>query len=367
MAKKKEVNETALFKKEFHDILACTNNDLACVASEGKLVGDTADFINTGSFILNAQFSGSMYGGVPGNRITIFAGEESTGKTFYTLGIVKAFLDASPNNFVVIFETEAAVSHKMLTERGIDISRIGVVPVVTVETFRNQAVKVLDKAIESKKSDKPMRFMFVLDSIGNLTTEKLQDDVRADKNTKDMTRPGTLKGAFGLLALKLAAVNAPMIATNHVYDVIGEYYARKEMGGGSGPKYNASSVAFLSTSKAKDADKNVTGSIIKVHLKKSRFTREETKVVTLLDFTKGLNAYYGLTEFGLSEGIFTKDGNKVVLSNGMTAFESTINANPEKYFTEDVMALLEITCRKAFSFGSAMPPETVVEEVPEAA
>jgi len=176
------------------DIIKQTGNEYATIASEGT-GGDVDNFIDTGSYSFNALLSGSIYGGLPDSRITAIAGEAATGKTFFALGIVKAFLDRDPNAGVIYFESESAVSKSMVESRGIDSKRLVVMPVSTVQEFRTQSIKVAEKYLEQDKSErKPI--MFVLDSLGMLSTTKEMDDTAAGKETRDMTRSQIVKSTF---------------------------------------------------------------------------------------------------------------------------------------------------------------------------
>ena len=229
----------------FTGIIKEIDNEFAAVASDGISAGDITQYVDTGSYILNALLSGSIYGGLPSNKITALAGESSTGKTFFALSVVRHFLDTDPDAGVIYFESESAISKQMIESRGIDSKRMIIVPVTTVQEFRTQAVKIVDKYLKQKESDrKPL--MFVLDSLGMLSTSKEIEDTEAGKETRDMTRAQVLKGAFRVLTLKLGLANVPMIVTNHTYDVVGSYIPTKEMGGGSGLKYAASTIVYLS-------------------------------------------------------------------------------------------------------------------------
>ena len=128
----------------FTDISKELENDYAGVVSDGT-TGDVSSFIDSGSYIFNALCSGSIYGGVPGNKITAIAGESSTGKTFFCLGIVQHFLESNPEAGVIYFESESAISKQMIEDRGIDSNRMLIVPVTTVQEFRLQSIKILDK------------------------------------------------------------------------------------------------------------------------------------------------------------------------------------------------------------------------------
>ena len=94
--------------------------------------------------------------------------------------------------------------------------------------------------------------MMCLDSLGMLSTTKEIEDTAEGKETRDMTRAQVVKGAFRVLTLKLGRAGVPMIVTNHTYDVIGSMFPQKEMGGGSGLKYAASSIIYLSKKKEKE-------------------------------------------------------------------------------------------------------------------
>ena len=101
--------------------------------------GDVDSFVDSGSYIFNALLSGSLYGGLPSNKITAIAGESATGKTFFALGMCKQFLEDNPDATVIYFESESAITKEMIEERGIDSNRVVIVPVVTVQEFRQQS------------------------------------------------------------------------------------------------------------------------------------------------------------------------------------------------------------------------------------
>ena len=108
-------------------------------------IDDTEEHIDTGSYIFNSLLSGSIFGGVSRNKITAIAGESSTGKTFFSLAVVKNFLDNNPDGYCLYFDSEAAVNKGLLESRGVDLNRTVVVNVVTIEEFRTKALKAVDK------------------------------------------------------------------------------------------------------------------------------------------------------------------------------------------------------------------------------
>ena len=191
--------------------------------------------------------------------------------------------------------------------------------------------------------------MFVLDSLGMLSTEKEIADVAADKQVRDMTKSQLIKGAFRVLTLKLGKANVPMLVTNHTYDVIGSYVPTKEMGGGSGLKYASSTIIYLSKKKEKDGTE-VVGNIIKCKAQKSRLTKENSQIETRLYYDKGLDRYYGLLELGERGGLWKNVAGRYEM-NGKKIYAKQILANPEEYITPDVMQALDEIAQKEFSYG----------------
>ena len=317
------------------------------ILSEGKNSSEFTGTIDTGSYILNAAMTGSLYGGVPNSKITTFAGESATGKTFFVLGVVQKFLTDNPDGGVIYFDTEAAVTKDMMKSRGIDPERVVVSEPQSIEGFRTSAVQMLNNYVDSKEKP-PM--MMVLDSIGMLSSVKELDDVASGSDKRDMTKAQLLRGTFRVLSLKLAKANVPLLVTNHTYEVVGSYIPMKEMSGGAGLKYASSTICFLGKKKDRE-DKDVVGNIIKVDMVKSRFTKENKKIEVKLSFDKGLDRYYGLLDLAEKHGIMKKVSTRYELPDGSKVFGKQINANPKKYFTDDVMSQLEVAAGKEFLYG----------------
>ena len=313
-------------------------------------IDEQEEFIDTGSYIFNGLVSGSIFGGVSGNKITAIAGESSTGKTFFSLAVVKNFLDNNPDAYCLYFDTEAAVNKGLLESRGVDLNRTVVVNVVTIEEFRTKALKAVDKYLQMP-IDERKPCMFVLDSLGMLSTEKEIRDALDDKQVRDMTKSQLVKGAFRMLTLKLGQANVPLIVTNHTYDVIGAYVPTKEMGGGSGLKYAASTIIYLGKKKEKDG-KEVIGNIIKAKTHKSRLSKENKEVLIRLYYDeRGLDKYYGLLELGELGGLWKNVAGRYEM-NGKKIYAKQILADPETYFTDEVMQALDEIAQNEFSYGS---------------
>ena len=330
------------------DIVKEIGGDYTQLASN---IDETETYVDTGSYIFNALVSGSIFGGVSGNKITAIAGESSTGKTFFSLAVVKNFLDNNPTGYCLYFDTEAAITRSLLESRGVDTTRVVVVNVVTVEDFRGKALKAVDLYLKKPEGERNP-CMFVLDSLGMLSTSKEITDALNDKEVRDMTKSQLIKGAFRMLTLKLGQANIPMIVTNHTYDVIGAYVPTKEMGGGSGLKYAASTIIHLSKKKEKDGTE-VIGNIIKAKTAKSRLSKENQDVeIRLFYDERGLDRYYGLLELGEIGGLWKNSAGRYEI-DGKKLYAKEILKNPEKYFTPEIMQALDETARKEFTYGNS--------------
>lgn len=344
----------------FRKLVKDLNDENTNIADDGLSSSQFTGCIDTGSYILNAALSGSLYGGVPNNKITAFAGESATGKTFFVLGVVKRFLDDNPSGAVFYFDTEAAVTKEMMSTRGIDTKRVIISEPETIQQFRHTVLQIVDNYAKSPSDRPPM--MMVLDSLGQLSSTKELEDTNAGSETRDMTKAATLKATFRVLNLKLAKINVPMLITNHVYDVVGSYIPTKEMAGGSGLKYSASSICFLTKKKEKDGTE-VIGNIIKVKLAKSRFTKENKQVEVKLTYDKGLDRYYGLLDLAEKHNIIKKVATRYELPNGSKVYGKVINSDPQKYFTDDIMKKLETAASEEFLYGDYIREESTEDQV----
>ena len=331
----------------FRTIVKELNDENTTIASDGMASGEFGATIDTGAYILNAALSGTIKGGIPNNKVLCFAGESATGKTFFALGVVKLFLTDNPSGGVFYFDTEAAVTKDMMEERGVDTSRVIISEPESVQQFRHNAIQILDNYI---KSDNKPPMLMVLDSLGQLSTSKELEDTAEGKETRDMTRAQVLKATFRVLTLKLAKAKVPLIVTNHVYEVVGSYIPTKEMSGGSGLKYTASQIVFLSKKKDKDG-KDVVGNIIKCKMVKSRFTKENKEVEVKLTYDKGLDRYYGLLDLALKYGIFKQISTRIELPDGTKTFGKSINKDPKKYFTPEILEKIDQAAITEYTYG----------------
>lgn len=343
---------------------ATGNEDATIVGLDGVVTDPVFDPYLSGSYSLNALLGGSIYSGLAANKITAFAGEQGVGKTYFLLEAAKEFLETYPEGIFAYFDTEAATTAEMLAERVGHIDRIMVVPVVTVQAIATQLSNLLTKWKELRKTDSAARLFVGLDSLGNLSTEKEITDIEEGTGTKDMTRAQLLKGTFRALTVKFAMAQVPLVFTNHTYQGMG-MFASKTMSGGGGPLFSASTIIFLTKkkiSKGTGMKAEKIGNIINMTLFKGRLTREGSKAATRLFFDTGLDPYYGLLDIAKKHKVWPIKGGQCVIEGEKVA-GTEIEANPEQYFTDDVLKLVDAACQKEFLYGSSQDEaEEVFEE-----
>lgn len=335
------------------------------IASAGTSSSEFEGYINTGSYTLNAALSGSIFGGMPNNKITAFCGDPATGKTFFALGIMKQWQIDNPKGSVIYFDTESATTNKMMESQGVDLDRTVKVEPETIEQFRQTALQMLDRYAEAPEKGRPPMLM-VLDSLGNMSSSKEMADIRDSKDTRDMTKAGLLKGTFRVLRLQLAKHNVAMIVNNHVYANVGNPYGPpKIISGGSGLIYVSDSIALLSKSKDKDKDKNIIGSIVKVKMYKSRLSKENCEAEVRIAYAGGLDRYHGLLDLSVEAGLVEHSAGKYLFPGWKDQVKAAkINENPGLYFTDEFLKKLDDEYIKpTFSYGVATPkPEPEEEE-----
>lgn len=346
------------------DMRKAIGNEYASIAKDGIVGGDITGYINSGSYWLNSLLSGNIHNGYPDSKITMLASQSGVGKTFLLISAIKYFLIDKPDGVVFLFESESALTKDFLIEQGVDVNRVLVIPVVTIEQFRHQSIIILDNYI-AMKDKRPI--MFGLDSLGMLSTSKEMGDTAEGKETKDMTRAGLVKGTFRVITLKLGIARVPFLVTNHVYAQVGGFIGGNVISGGSGGIYSASNILEMSKRQVKEDGKKL-GNIITCTNKKGRLTREGAKAEIYIDFVDGMSLHHGLVELAIEAGIWVKTGNRIEI-DGQKTYPKTIYNKPELYFTEDVLEKLNGYLASLNKYGSSMdeefPEDVDLDEVEE--
>ena len=219
-------------KKEFS--FADLNKEMSKISEYGDTLDKSSissidHYIPTGNYMLNACLTASLFGGYPNNRAVALAGPSGTGKTFLTLNAVKQAQQMGYS--IIYYDSENAVDRELVEKLGIDTSLFRYEPCNTVQEFRTSVTNLTDTLLAQKKKGVELpKIMIVLDSAGNLATQKEIDDAKTGANKSDMTRAKLLKSTFRILMTKLGICKIPFLFTNHTY--MTQDLFSKEIGGG---------------------------------------------------------------------------------------------------------------------------------------
>lgn len=256
---------------------------------------EVSEWISTGNYLLNAQLSGSLFGGIANNRSMGIAGDPQTGKSFLCLNITR---EAQKAGYDVIYcDTEGAIDRSTAKKFGIDTNRVRYQPIKTITDFKVFVANLVDKIKGYRKDGYEPKIMIVLDSLGMLTTDKESGDALKGKSAMDMgIRSKEMRSLFRVITLDLTGVKVPLVCTNHTTTGnIGGFMPTKEAAGGDGPIFSMSNVIMLSKAQLKEGDTK-TGIIVTSTPKKARFTRPYA-VKFHISFMNGMNPYVGLQDF----------------------------------------------------------------------
>ena len=299
--------------KEFS--FADLNREMSKISEYGETldkstISEIDHFIPTGNYHLNACLTGSLFGGYPNNRAVALAGPSGTGKTYLILNAIK---QAQKQGYSIVFyDSENAVDKHLVEKFGIDPKTFRYEPCNTVQEFRSSVTAITDVLIEQKKKGiKLPKIMVVLDSAGNLATQKEIDDAKTGSSKADMTRAKLLKSTFRIIMTQFGICKIPFLFTNHTYQTQ-DLFSRQVGGGGTGPEYAASIILFLGKAKLKEGIEQ-TGIIVTAKPNKNRFAKP-TPIKFHISFNKGMNPYVGLEEYigwdicGIERGRFITEG-----------------------------------------------------------
>ena len=337
-----------------------TLNPLGSIMSDSTF-SEVTEWIDTGNFHLNACVSGSLFGGWPNSRTCSIAGPSGTGKTFLVLNSVRKAIEMGYN--VIYFDSEAAVDKDQMEKFGIDVTKVNYQPINTVQEFRTSVTTLTSKMQEVKRNGgKTPKIMMILDSAGNLATQKEIDDARSGSEKADMTRSKVLKSIFRIIMTPLADLKIPFIFTNHTYQTQ-DFISRQVAGGGTGPEYAASIVLFLGKAQLKESSGEKAGIIVTAKPNKNRFAKPHN-IKFHLHFTEGMNRYVGLEQYidwediGITKGVIEK-GEKIPKKTARNWIckhldESVPNKDffSEKVFTQEVLEKIEARIKHVFNYNT---------------
>ena len=317
------------------------------------------DWIDTGSYALNAIISGSLYKGIPGGRITGFAGPSMAGKT---LIMNKIMANAQKKGYIpVIWDSEVAVDKRSAEGAGMDTSRVKYYPVETIEDCRNQMCAFLDNVIKADNPD--LKFIIAIDSLGNLASAKEIKDTAAGKDAADVgQRAKAIKSMMRTLTYNAAKAKVPVLFSNHVYEGMEMFPTLvKSQSGGKGPIYLASVLVQLSTRNEKSSENpneqsvaiahNISGVTLGAMTVKNRFVPSYLKTELYLNFKSGLDKHTGLFDIAEAFGVIEKPGRTVMYKGESLGYRKDLEKDPK--FWEKIMPELEATLQDKLCYGTS--------------
>lgn len=303
MAKKKKG------KFSFKDITGLTDGIIkknkTSIERETEKTAQDRGFIGTGVYALNAAISTDIYGGIPDNRITVFAGQSGVGKSFLCYNVCRK---AQEDDYSVIYiDTEFSIEMDQLPGYGIntDEDNFMLIRNNIIEDLKIFITQLLDNLIEQKQSGKEVdKFIIVLDSIGQLGSRKETEDAKSGKEKADMTKAKAMASFFRIINSDLGKLQIPLLATNHTYKTL-DLFPQDKMKGGEGLFYSASSIAFLSKAKLKDnemddLDIGQSGIVVTAKMAKNRLAKPK-KIKFEISFVSGCNPFVGLEHWCTEE------------------------------------------------------------------
>lgn len=309
MAKKATIKTTETVKKQTKsNEKSVTFDDLKSELKKLTTLGGTLEtnefatikyYVNSGNYGLNAVISGSLLKGFPGGRIIELAGEKQTGKTFCLMNAVKKAQD--DGMLVLWYDTETAIDKETLAPSfGINLSDVWYEPMNIIEKIAKHMMQFLESILKKKRAGFSVpRILIVIDSLGNLASNKEHEDSLKDDIKVDMTRAKAISSLFRLIAIPLNELESTLIYSNHVYADTSSFVGGNIGKGGKSREYIASTLVQFYKSGGKDDGVTKNGVIVRAKTgQKNRFAIPG-EMQFHIDYRKGMNPYIGLPFMGL--------------------------------------------------------------------
>lgn len=343
------------------------------IFSESKLT-IISDYISTGSYSLNGLVSGSYFKGIPHGRITGLAGKKGVGKSFICANCMR---EAQKQNYMVfVFDSESSLDRDFLTRLGVNVDEVTFKSINTVNDFKTQVANTL---AEMNKIDPDQKLFIVVDSLGNLSTEKEMADAIEGKTAQDMgLRAKQLKAASRVLTNAVAYNNAAMLITNHTYDQPGanpNCPPVEVFSGGEGFNYCCSTIInlkkFMRREEVKqasgDVEKIPTHFIIKATTTKNRIVPEGTYREILVHFKFGLHKWYGLLDDALNFGFFEKSSRGMIVKHlNKNFFEKQIYLAANEEIWSPIIKEMDEKAKSKYAFSNVLDIDEAVASLSDA-
>ena len=293
---------------------------------EGLSIGynDPTDWISTGNYTLNYLISGDFHKGIPLGKVTVFAGESGSGKSYICSGnIVKAA--QAQGIYVILIDTENALDEEWLKALGVDTdeSKLLKLNMSMIDDVAKMISTFMKEYKTIAEGDRP-KVMFVLDSLGMMLTPTDVNQFEAGDMKGDMGRkPKALTALVRNCVNMFGSNNVGLVATNHTYASQDMFDPDDKISGGQGFIYASSIVVAMRKLKLKeDEDGNkiseVRGIRAACKIMKTRYSKPFESVQIKIPYETGMNPYSGLIDMLEAKGILKKDGNRLAYTSSKT-------------------------------------------------
>lgn len=302
---------------------------------------DPTDWISTGNHALNYLISGDFYKGIPLGKVTVFAGESGSGKSYICSGNI--IREAQKNDiFVILIDSENALDEAWLQAIGVDTSedkllRLGMSMIDDVaKTISNFMKEYKADYGEKDPSERP-KVLFVLDSLGMMLTPTDVDQFEKGDMKGDLGRkPKALTALVRNCVNMFGSYNVGMVATNHTYASQDMFDPDDKISGGQGFIYASSIVVAMKKLKLKEDEAgnkvtDVRGIRSACKVMKTRFSKPFEGVQLKIPYETGMDPYSGLLDLFEKKGLITQSGNrlKYVTADGKEILEYRKNWGAE--------------------------------------
>ncbi len=286
---------------------------------EGLSIGfnDPTDWINTGNYALNYLISGDFNKGVPLGKVTVFAGESGSGKSFICSGNLVRHAQQQ-GIFVVLIDSENALDEKWLHALGVETTEDKLLKLNMA--MIDDVAKTISKFVTDYKTlpadDRP-KVLFVIDSLGMLLTPTDVNQFEAGDMKGDMGRkPKALAALVRNSVNMFGSLNIGMVATNHTYASQDMFDPDDKVSGGQGFVYASSILVAMKKLKLKeDEDGNkvseVNGIRAACKIMKTRYAKPFETLQIKIPYETGMNPYSGLLDLFEKNELLTKEGNRL--------------------------------------------------------
>ena len=300
----------------------------------------------------------------------MLAGPSGSGKTYLSLNVAR---EAQAQGYKVLWiDTENATEDETFKRFGINLDDLIYLPANIISEVSTYLVNMVNTLLEAKAAGMTIdKYIVILDSLGNLSTDKEVKDVESGSDKADMTRAKELKRLFRVCTTKMGKLKIPIIVTNHTYANIGSFTGGTVISGGTGAWYNSSIIIELSIAQLKEdgTDKPKTGIIVTSKLPKCRQTKSNIPIKFHISLIHGMNKFVGLerciswencgVEYGkLEKGVFTPSSQARTLA--VKHLSKHIPAKQlwtAQVFTKDILEMLDPMAGLEFNLPPSSQPD----------